>query len=394
MSIDIDAVRAETPGIGRGTFLHSAGSSLPTQTTLDAVISHLRRESEIGGYAAAVEATDVLAAGRVDLAALVNGAPSEIALTTSDSAAWVKAWWGWVAGGNVPSGSTVLIDRLFYHSHYSALESTRKLVDFTIEVMPSLPDGTTDIFAVTIGDHISVVCATMIATHCGNVNPISELGLIACAAGVPLFVDACQGLGQLQLDVRELGCDVLTATGRKFLRAPRGTGMLWVSSDIVDRFVPPGLDATSTRWKLGGELDITSTTGRFEEFELPYAAMVGLAAAARQALEIGMPAIEERAAGLAADLRTSLGAVSGITVHETAVRRSAIVTFSVEGVAPSAVVNAAADAGITIGESTSDWSTLDMSAKGLHRVVRASPHYFNTESEVEHLVDTVELLVR
>ena len=357
-------------------------------------MGHLRRESEIGGYAAAAEAADVVAEGRADLAALVNGAPHEVALATSDSVAWVKAWWGWVAGGNVPRGSTVLVDRLVYHSHYSALASTRQLVDFEIRLLPSLPDGTIDMRDVEIADDVSAVCSTLIATHCGNVNPIAELGAVTSAAGVPLFVDACQALGQLQLDVRALGCQVLTATGRKFLRAPRGTGMLWVDSDLVDRFTPPGLDATSTGWTADGGLAITAGTGRFEEFEMPYAAMVGLAVAARQALDVGMPAIEERVVRLADDLRSGLGSQPGVSVADTAARRCAIVTFEVEGVAPSTVVDAAAAAGIVIGESVTVWSALDMEAKGLDRVVRASPHYFNTDGELERLIDTIAALPR
>ena len=394
MTIDVEAVRATTPGIGHGTFLHSAGSSLPTCRTLDAVTTHLRRESEIGGYAAAAEAAEALSAGRMDLATLVNGAPHEVALATSDSVAWVKAWWGWVAGGNVPRGSVVLVDRLVYHSHYSALASTRPLVDFDIRLLPSLPDGTIDMSGVEIADDVSAVCATLIATHCGNVNPIAELGRATRAAGVPLFVDACQALGQLQLDVHELGCQVLTATGRKFLRAPRGTGMLWVDSNIVDRFTPPGLDATSTEWTADSGLCITAGTGRFEEFEMPYAAMVGLAAAARQALDLGMPAIQERALRLADDLRERLESLPGVCVTDGASRRCAIVTFEVEGMAPSAVVSAAARAGITIGESVSVWSALDMEAKGLNHVVRASPHYFNTEEEIDHLAETIAALPR
>ena len=106
-AIDVDAARAATPGCEERAFLLSTGSSLPTRTTLDAVVGHLRREAEIGGYAAADEIADVLRQGRADLAALVGGRAHEVALATSDTAAWVKAWWGWVAGGNVPAGSAV-----------------------------------------------------------------------------------------------------------------------------------------------------------------------------------------------------------------------------------------------------------------------------------------------
>jgi hypothetical protein len=130
----------------------------------------------------------------------------------------VKAWWGWVVGGNVPDGGVVLVDRLTYHSHYAALVQTQAIADFDIRVMPSLPDGTVDLAALVVGDDVSVVCATMVGTHCGNVNPIAEIG--AAATGVPVFVDGCQALGQLEIDVRALGCHVFTGTGRKFSAWP------------------------------------------------------------------------------------------------------------------------------------------------------------------------------
>ena len=388
--LDVVAARAATPGCADRAFLLSAGSSLPTQTTLDAVVGHLRREAEVGGYRAADEADDVLRCGRADLAALIGGEPAEVALVPSDSVGWVKAWWGWVVGGNVPAGGVVLVDRLTYHSHFAALVQTQGIADFEIRVMPALADGTVDLAALDVPDEVSVVCATMVGTHCGNVNPIAELG--AAAAGVPLFVDGCQAVGQLEIDVRELGCHVLTGTGRKFLRGPRGSGLLWVAAELVERFHPPGIDATSTDWTAAGGMSTRPGIGRFEEYEVSYAAMVGLAAAAGQARALGMTAVEARVTSLAETLRAGLGRIDGVTVHDTAARRCGIVTFTVAGVEPDTVVDVADRHGISINASTAPWAALDMDAKGLGSVVRASPHYFNTEGELERLVDVVDQL--
>ncbi len=389
---DVASVRDHTPGCTDSAFLLSAGSSLPTHRTLDATIGHLRRESEIGGYAAADEVTDVLTKGRADLATLVCGQPHEIASATSDSSAWIKAWWGWVVGGNVPSGTTVLVDRLSYHSHYAALIQTQQFNKFVIEEMPSLPDGTIDIEHLVIGTNITVVCATMIGTHSGNINPTAEVGAVAAAAGVPLFVDGCQALGQLHVDVRALGCQVFTGTGRKWLRAPRGTGMVWVAEELVERFQPPGIDGTSSDWTVEGGFVVNPGMGRFEEFEKSVAAQVGLAHAAAQAVDIGMYAIEQQVMKLATYLRTGLALLPGVVSHDTATHTCAIVTFSVAGHEPTAVVAAAAAQQISINTSTANWAALDMHAKGLTQVVRASPHYFNTEEELDRLLTVVSRL--
>jgi cysteine desulfurase / selenocysteine lyase len=286
----------------------------------------------------------------------------------------------------------VLIDRLTYSSHYAALDQTRSFADFTIRVMPSLDDGTVDLGALVIGDDVSVVCVTMIGTHSGNVNPVAAIGECAAAAGVPLFVDACQAVGQLHLDVGELGCSVLTGTGRKFLRGPRGTGLLWIDPSIVDRFQPPGIDATSTSWTSAAGMHIDAGVRRFEEYEVPYAAYVGLAAAARQVLAIGTAAIEQRVVALGERLREQLAVLPGVTVRDTAARRCAIVTFTVEGTLADAVVAVADGADVVINASTAVWAALDMDAKRTPMVVRASPHYFNTDDDLARLVDVVATL--
>jgi cysteine desulfurase len=392
-TFDIDAQRAQTPHCEDRAFLLSAGSSLPTAATLDAVVGYLHRESEIGGYAAADEIAEQLAECRADLAALVGGSADEVALSTSDSAAWVKLWWGWVLGGNIRAGATVLIDRLSYHSHYASLVQTQRVVPFEIEVMPTLADGTVDVDALVITDAVNVVCATMIGTHSGNVNPIEAIGRVAGAAGVPMFVDGCQALGHLDVDVHRLGCQVFTGTGRKYLRAPRGTGMAWVDRSLIDRFQPPGIDGTSTEWSPASGLTVRPGVGRFQEYEMSYAALAGLAVAARQARELSMPVIEAIVCDLGESLRHRLSQVERVTVRDTAVRRCGIVTFTVDGVEPADVVTSAANAGITINASTATWAALDMHAKSTPAVVRASPHYFNTEAELDQLADVVEQVV-
>ena len=392
-ALDVAAARAATPGCDESVFLLSAGSSLPTERTLDAVIAHLRREAEIGGYGAADEAAPILQRGRTALAQLVGASPDEIALVPSDSVAFTKAWWGWVLGGNVAAGQTVLIDRLAYHSHYAAIAQTRSVVDFEIRELPSTDAGTIDIERVEIDERVAAVSATLIGTHSGNVNPLEELGALTAAAAVPLFVDGCQALGHIAVDVARLRCHVLTATGRKYLRGPRGSGVLWIAGDLIDRFAPPGIDGVSTSWTTDG-LETRPGIERFVEYEASYASLVGLSHAAEQACELGMAAIESRVIQLAEHLRTGLSTDPRITVHDTAPRRCGIVTFTVDGVAASTVVTDASHHGIRINESTSTWAALDMEAKGLTSVVRASPHYFNTDAELDHLIETVHSLGR
>jgi cysteine desulfurase / selenocysteine lyase len=394
-NLDVAALRAETPGCHDLAFLNSAGSSLPTRRTLDAVSAHLELEGKIGGYAAADAATDTIRSASQGLARLIGGRAHEVALAVSDSDAWVRAIWGWMLGRNVSSSQVVLADRLSYHSHHAALVQLAELFGFELRTIASLDDGTVDLTAMSTqlaDDRIALVSVTAIGTHSGNVNPMLGIGRLVSARGVPLFVDGCQALGHLEVDVRKWGCSVFTGTGRKWLRAPRGTGMLWVAEELVDRFAPPGIDGVSTSWTSTAGFTMAKGMQRFESFEGPIAARVGLASAVDDALALNRHDVAAHIAITADQFRADLACNPRVTVHDTAAHRSGIVTFSVSGATPSSVVAAAAERGVSINVSTATWAALDMDAKGLSQVVRVSPHIFNTANELERVIDAVDEL--
>ena len=207
--------------------------------------------------------------------------------------------------------------------------------------------------------------------------------------GAAYFLDACQSVGQLPVDVREIGCDVLTATGRKWLRGPRGTGLLYVAADIVDRFDPPGIDASSAEWLAGGGYELAPGARRFEEFETPVAAQLGLGAAIDQLLELGVDAVAERIDLLASALRTRLGQVPGVHLTDGEGPRSGIVTFTVRDCPVDRVAEATAAAGINVSIGRATHARLDLDARGLDAVVRASPHVVNTLDELDRAVEVV-----
>lgn len=395
--IDVDALRDQTPGCHGTAFLNNAGAALPTQRTLDAMRSHLELESRVGGYRAADLVSEVLVNARAGLAQLVGGKGHEVALAVSDSAAWVKAIWGWMLGGNVAKGDVVAVDRLSYHSHYAALMQLSELFGFEVVTIGAHTDGTVDLDSLSklVSDRrVVLACITAIGTHSGNVNPMKQIGSTLKARRIPMFVDGCQALAHLEVDVREWGASVFTGTGRKWLRAPRGTGMLWIAEEIVEGFRPPGIDGVSTVWDAASGLTTQPGMAKFEEFEAPIAAQVGLASAVQQTLALGMRNIESRVSGLAFMLRSALTSIDGVEVHDTAARRCGIVTFSVDGVAGDEVVAAASRRDASIGVSTANWAAIDMTAKGLREVVRVSPHIYNTDEEVSRVVEAVMSVAR
>jgi cysteine desulfurase / selenocysteine lyase len=389
-AIDVEAERAATPGTDHVAHLNNAGAALPTTRTLDAVVDHLRLEAERGGYEAAAAVSSELDGVLDAVARLIGARRDEIALAGSDTQAWVKAMWGYALGGGISSDDRLLVDRLAYNSHYLGLLQVCELTGASLEVVPSTTDGTLDLDALEgalAPGGVALVAVTHVGTHRGLVNPVEEVGPLCRRAGVPFFLDACQGVGQLDVDVRAIECAVLTATGRKWLRGPRGTGFLFVDEGFAGRLRPPGISEASARWLDPERYELRPGATRFAEFEAPVAAQLGLGVAVEHALGLGISAIADRVGALAETLRDALSALEGVEVHDGGTRRSGIVTFTVAGAAPELVAASASAAHVNVSVSTSPWALLDMTAPRPTAVVRASPHYYNTEDELERLVE-------
>jgi cysteine desulfurase / selenocysteine lyase len=381
--IDVEAVRRETPGCQGVAHLNNASASLATQATLDVVNGYLKLEAALGGYEAHDAAMAAFGSVRSSAARLVNATPEEIALTTSDSHAFTKAFWGLVLDGWFSSGDLVVVDRLSYNSHHYALLQAAQLVGIRLEVLDDLT---------TVPVNARMVAFTLIGTHSGRVHDLSGVGEQTRTLGIPFFVDACQAVGQRVVDVQTLGCDVLTTTGRKWLRGPRGTGFMFVRSPWITRMQPPGIDGVAATWTSVESFALMPDARRFEEFETSFAARLGLGSAIDQALELGIGNIADRVDHLAAMLRSELVALGTVALLDGDGDRSGIVTFTVAGQMPETVKEAAASAGINVSVSNGPWIVPSSNNQFLTAVVRASPHYYNTEDELDRLVDVVASL--
>jgi selenocysteine lyase/cysteine desulfurase len=390
--IDVDAERAATPGCSSVVHLNNAGAGLMSAGTLEATVGHLSLEAERGGYEAAVLVADRRAALRSAAARLFGAEDGEVVITGSDTQGWVKAVWGLALGGGIGSGQRILVDRIAYDSHYLAMLQACSLTGATIDVVASSSDGTVDLDAlgVALGSGSVALCSlTHIGTHRGLVNPVEEAGALCNRAGVPFFLDACQSVGQLPIDVTRIGCDVATGTGRKWLRGPRGTGLLYVRREFAERLHPPGIGGGAALWDDADHFTYGPGTDRMLEFEVSVAGHLGLGVAIDHALALGVDVIAERVDGLAEGLRRQLGALDGVAVLDGGIRRSGITTFTVAGTPPAEVVAAASAAGINTSYSEAQAARLDLGGTRPDAVVRASPHYFNTDTELDRLVEVV-----
>jgi len=385
--IDLEAERALTPGCRDQVFLDSAGSSLPPQQVVDTVVAHLRREAEVGGYRAAAERAEDLEGLRHSLGRLLGADADLIALTDSATRSWNQ----FVTALPWAAGDRVLVGGMEYASNAIALLQRARIDGCTVEVVPSDADGRIDLDALTsmIDERVRLVSLVHVATNSGRINPVREVVDIADGSGALVLLDACQSVGQLALDVDALGVDALSATGRKWLRGPRGTGFLYVRRDVLAGLEPAAADMRGATWTAADNFALRSDAARFELWEADVAGRLGLKAAVDHLLALGPDQVEQAVRAIADRLRDGLGALPGVTVQDAGPDLCGIVSFTVAGRTPDQVRDELAAVGVTVTVSHASSTLLDMSDRGLDSVVRASPHYFVSPQDVDTAIAAV-----
>ena len=383
--IDLAVARADTPGSHRGVFLDSAGSSLPPVQVLDEVVNHLRREAEVGGYRAAAERADDLAAGYGLLATLLGCEADEIAFTDSATRSWLTVFDALPLG----PGDRVLSTEVEYGGNAIPLLRRAAEVGASVEHIPSDASGAVDVSALRsmLDDRVRLVSLVHVPTNGGLVNPASSVIEAAHEAGALVLLDACQSAGQVALD--SVDADIVTGTGRKWLRGPRGTGFLMVRKRIRSVLRPRQVDLMSGTWTSPDEFTLREDARVFELWESSVADRLGLIAAVRYALALGIPNIESTVRTRGEHLRAGLAALPGVTVHDLGTTRCGLVTFTVKDVPAATVRDHLANQNITVTTSGPTSTQYDMTRRGLDAVVRASPHYFNTPAELDETVTAV-----
>lgn len=390
-SIDVSRARAETRGCREVAHLNNAGAALMPDCVVEAQIAYLRREERLGGYEAADAAAEEIAGTYNAIAALLNCDRDEVALLENATMAWDMAFNALPLG----KGDRVLTGAAEYASNYIAFLQARQRLGIEVEAVPSDASGQIDVAALEarIDDRVKLIAVTHVPTNGGLVNPAEDIGRIARANGVPFLLDACQSAGQLPLDVEAIGCDLLSATGRKYLRGPRGTGFLYVRRALLDHLTPPFLDMHGARWTAPDRFEMRPDARRFENFEFNYAAVIGLGVAVDYAMAWGLSATEARVTALAETLRGKLDRLPGVTVRDLGAQRCGLVTFTLDGIDPREAMLHLREGGVNVSVADPHSTLLDSRQRHLPDLLRASVHYYNSEDELDRLCSEVGQLM-
>lgn len=383
---DIELRRKETQGVEVVTHLNNAGAALMPTPVVDAMMAHLDLETRRGGYEAAEGQEAALRLPYLAAAKLLGCDPGDIAITDSATRAWSMAFY------SIPfeRGDRILASSVEYGSNYLSLLHVARRTGATVEILKNDEFGRVDVAALraTLDERVKAVLVTHVPSHSGIVNPINEVGAVLRETDALYLVDACQSIGHLPIDVAEVGCDFLSACGRKYLRGPRGTGLLYMSPAAAERIEPLIVGLDGARWLGDNRYEIASGAQRFETWEVNAVAKVGLGVALNYALEAGVDQTWPRTARLGRQLRAELHAIPGVRLLERIDDEgdlAGIVGFTIDGHEPEAIRSMMRRIDVNVWVSMANTACVDMELRRLTQTLRASVHYYNTPEEVRRL---------
>jgi len=387
--LDLATLRAETPGCAARIHLNNAGAALMPQPVLSAIQEHLALEAEIGGYEAADARAEAIDQVYEDIADLVGSKARNIALVENATVGYSQA----LSTIRFERGDVILTSKNDYISNQLMFLALARRFGVEVIRAPDMLIGGVDPEAV--GKLLNLrrpklVAMTWIPTNSGLIQPVEEVGQLCRQHEVPYLVDACQTVGQLPIDVEALGCDFLSATGRKFLRGPRGTGFLYVADRVLEAGTEPlFIDMRGAEWTAPNVYRPDPSARRFENWEFAYALLLGIGAAARYANKLGVENIAERTMELAASARQRLAELDGARLLDHGPRLGAIITLVLPNAEPHALLERLRQRRINTSLSFRSFATIDFTEKHVEWALRVSPHYYNTLGEVDALVEAL-----
>jgi selenocysteine lyase/cysteine desulfurase len=393
LSPELTRWRDDTPGCAHRNHLNNAGAALMPSPVIEAIEDHIHLESEIGGYEAEAAREDASSRVYEEIGALVHAPARNMAIVANATAGFVQS----MSAFDLRRGDIILTSGCDYVSYQITFLSLAKRLGIEIRHAPDLPEGGIDAGAVREmlrRERVRLVHVSWIPTNSGLVQDVAAVGAVSEEAGVPYLVDACQAVGQLEIDVGAIRCDYLSVTARKFLRGPRGIGFMYASDRALARGDHPlFVDMRGAKWVDVDRYELVDGAQRFEDWEFPRALVLGLGAAARYARSIGVGLAGRRAAGFAATLRRELATIDGVRVLDRGREQCAIVTIDVRDWEADDLVAELARRGINTTASLRWYGLIDFSRKGTTSALRLSPHYYNTEDEVTAAIAAVREII-
>lgn len=392
-ALNIKQLRSETLGTEHVNHLNNAGASLVPNPVHQKILEHLELERTLGGYEAAENCFDEIQNSYRAIGQLIGSQPHNIALTENATGSFLQA----LSSINFSANDVIVTSSNDYASNQIMYLSLVERLGVRLFRVEDGPDGSVDLHRLeNLLRRLNpkLVAISHIPTSSGMVQPVKDIGELCKQYGSIYLVDACQSVGQMPIDVKEIQCDFLSSTGRKFLRGPRGIGFLFVSDRALDLGLKPLFpDLRGADWIMENLYQPAPDASRFENWEFPFSLVLGLGTAASYAQKLGLEEIRQRAWGLAAKTRELLSELKGICLLDRGGQQSAIVTVGLQKKDVTVVCGSLKKLGINTSVCTRSSAVIDFDNRKIDSALRISPHYFNTEAEIEELVSALANLL-
>ena len=391
--MNIAQLRADTPGCNQVIHFNNAGAALMPHTVAEAIRRYITEEEYQGGYETAEKNAAAIREFYAAAAQLLHCNSSNIAFTTNATDSYNRA----LSSVAFKPGDVVLLSENDYPSNYIVFLSLQKRTGIQLVTVKNTGTGEIDLAdleAKLRQYHPRLLSVTHVPTSSGLVQPVEAIGNIVRQYDTLYLLDACQSIGQLPVNAPDTQADFISGTFRKFLRGPRGAGWLYVSDKALQAGLEPlYIDLNGADWTSVNSYQPHPGAKRFEDWETAYALLMGSKEALQYLLDIGIEKVEARNNLLATQLRNALAGIPGVQLQDRGTKTCNIITFSITGKEAAATKQYFRDKGINIYTTTKGSAVLDFAEKGVEWVVRASPHYYNTENEIDIFIEAVKALL-
>ena len=383
------------PGNTSLAFLDSAASSQKPQVVIDALVhfySEINSNVHRGVYGLAVQADAAYDAARERLARFINAAEAEECVFTrgtTESINLVANSWG---RANLHRGDLVLATEMEHHSNFVPWQmiAEERGAEFAVVRMTNDGQIDQDHFLEMLARSPKMVAFTQVSNALGTVNPAKEMIVAAHAAGALVCLDAAQSAPHMKIDVQDLDIDFLALSAHKMI-GPMGIGALYGRRELLGEMPPYQGGGSMIRKVTAERTTWADIPNRFEAGTPSVADAVAFSAALDYLDNVGLDAIAEHEYQLVSQAMQRLNALPGVTVYGPApeIHRAGVVSFTVDGIHPHDVAGLLDEKGVAIRAGHHCAQPL-MKKLGVTATNRASFYLYNTEDDIDRLIEGVE----
>ncbi len=405
--LDVSRIREDFPVLAKKVYdgmplvwLDSAATTQKPRQVIQALVDYYEGYNanvHRGVHALSMESTQKYEEARQKVADFVNAESADCLIWTRNTTEGINLVAHSWAEDNIRAGDEIVVTALEHHSNLVPWQQVAARKDAKVRVLPLADDQTLDLAAADeiIGARTRLLAVSHASNAVGTINPVRDLAAKARAVGAAVLVDGAQSVPHMPVDVQDLDCDFLAFSGHKML-GPTGIGGLYVKRDVLERMQP---------FLTGGEMVLAVSYEDASWNELPMrfeagtpniADAIGLGAAVDYLQALGMDNVREHEIALTAyalDAFKELEEELDVYGPKDARKQGGIVSFHHPDVHPHDLGTVLDRRGIAI--RTGHHCAMPMvQSLGVPATARASVYLYNTEAEIDMLVDALKEALR